>query len=194
MVKFRITLDLHNLNKLKKLHDSKMKIKGKKIMRFYKELAKLITYEHNNEIKHLQKMANGYYEPLIAITKCMFIFPNNPTIIKGIPDDENALLSNLINKINPPVLQIDFEYKISPKNEEIAIKCFKKDYDKSIIFRTKTELHNIFYSTQIINFTNKLRNYLDKDVYWNFFRTKIDINTQYKPNISVSNTAVLSLQ
>jgi recombinational DNA repair ATPase RecF len=194
MVKFRITLDLHNFNKLEKLHDSKMKIKGKKIMRFYKQLAKLITYDHNNEIKHLQKIAKGYCEPLIAITKCMFIFPNNPKVLEGAPDDENAFLSDLINKINPPVLQIDFEYKISPKSEDVAIKRFKKDYVKSITFRTKTELHNIFYSTQIINFTNKLRSYLDKGIYWKLFRTKIDINTKYKPRISVSNTAVLSLQ
>ncbi len=193
MVKFRITLDLHNFNKLEKLNNSKMRVKGKKIMRFYKQLAKLIIYDHNSEIKHLQKISKGYHEPLITITKCMFIFPNNPTVLEGAPDDENEFLTNLINTINPPVLQIDFKFKINPKHENIAIERFKRDFDKSIKITSKNELHNIFYSTQIINFTNKLRSYLDKNIYWKLFRTKTDIKTKYIPHISVSNTAVLSL-
>ena len=187
MVRFRVYLHLNNIRKLQAIKDEKAKHKAKKILKFYKLLAKLIVYEHNKDIKLTQKNFKEYSEPLINIKKNIFVVSDVSENIAG-----NALQS-IIEKIYPPTIEIDFEFKISDSRESIAIKHFKKTFGNSIVKHSAKDLRTLYYSTKIINFVNKLKNYFNSGIYWKIFQSKTQIKTHYIPNISLSDATVLSL-
>jgi hypothetical protein len=187
MVRFRVYLNLNNIKKLQSITDSKAKQKAKKILKFYKLLAKLIVYEHNNDIKLTQQTYNEYSEPLINIKKNIFV-------VSEIPDNPAGhVLQSLIEKMYPPTIEIDFQFKISKRREHIALTQFKKDFGTSLTKHSNKELRTLYYSTKIINFVNKLKNYFNSGIYWKIFQSKTQIKTHYKPNISLSDATVLSL-
>ncbi len=187
MVRFRVYLHLNNIKKLQAIKDSKTKHKANKILKFYKLLAKLIVYEHNKDIKLTQKHYKEYSEPLINIKKNIFV-------VSEISEQGNGqALQSLIEKIYPPTIEIDFEFKISQKREDMAIKYFKKAFGHSITKHSSKEIRTLYYSTKIINFVNKLKNYFNSGIYWKIFQSKTQIKTHYIPNISLSDATVLSL-
>lgn len=187
MVRFRVYLNLNNIKQLQSIQDSKAKNKANKILKFYKLLAKLIVYEHNKDIKLTQQQYKEYSEPFINIKKNIFVvseIPENPA---------GQILQTLIEKMYPPTIEIDFEFKISKRRENFALSQFKKDFGKSLIKHSEKELRTLYYSTKIINFVNKLKNYFNSGIYWKIFQSKTQIKTHYKPNISLSDATVLSL-
>jgi uncharacterized protein Veg len=184
MVHFRVSFDLHNFNVIYKNRNTdniQNAKKIKKIMRFYKRLAGVIVCEHNIEIEEIQKQYGDYYQPDIKIKKCTFVFPKM-----------KINKSQVIHMT--PRLDIDFKFKISSRSEKYAIKEFKKEMGRQLTVKNNKELHNVYYSTQIIQFTNKLRSYIEKGVYWDLYTYTFPIKTKYVPNITLSNTAVLSLK
>ncbi len=187
MVRFRVYLNLNNIKKLQSITDSKAKQKAKKILKFYKLLAKLIVYEHNNDIKLTQQSYNEYSEPLINIKKNIFVVSELPETPAG------HILQSLIEKMYPPTIEIDFQFKISKRREHIALSQFKKDFGTSLTKHSNKELRTLYYSTKIINFVNKLKNYFNSGIYWKIFQSKTQIKTHYTPNISLSDATVLSL-
>lgn len=187
MVRFRVYLHLNNIRNLQAIKDSKVKHKAKKILKFYKLIAKLIVYEHNKDIKLTQRNFKEYSEPLIDIKKNIFV------VSKISENSAGHVLHSLIEKIYPPTIEIDFEFKISDASETIAIKHFKKTFGSPTVKHSNKDLRTLYYSTKIINFVNKLNNYFSSGIYWKIFQSKTQIKTHYTPNISLSDATVLSL-
>lgn len=171
MVKFRVSLKLRNFDK------------SKKIITFYKTLAKIIKSSYNVEVRKRQKESNKYIQPLIKIKKSIFI---EPTI------DSSNPLHSLIHTVCPPKITIDIEFKITPKREEFALKRFYKS-DKSMNSKSYKELKALYYSTKIINFVNVLRGLLRYNTLWAQYTNKLKLKTEYEPDIDVSDALVLSL-
>jgi len=55
------------------------------------------------------------------------------------------------------------------------------------------ELRALYYSTKIIQFVNRLRGLINDNTLWLRYANRTELKTKYKPNISVSDAAVLSL-
>ena len=182
MVKFRISLNLHNFKKCsnKKYSDQK----SKKIIKFYRALAQLIKLTHNCDVKRTQKQFKEYCEPLIKIRKNIFTEPIA---------EEGSPIAAFIDKICPPTIDIDIEFKMTSQREEIALKQFYKDYKGSMRNKSYTELRTLYYSTKIISFVNKLRNLINDNVFWLHYISRSELKTKYNPVITVSDAAVLSL-
>lgn len=182
MVKFRISLNLHNLNNLSDGHYSKQK--AQKILKFYKALAENIKKYHNCDIKRTQKQFKEYCEPLIKIRKNIF----TETVA-----DLNNPLSAFIDTLCPPSIDIDIEFKMNSTREEKALKQFYKDYKGSVYKNSYKELRTLYYSTKIIQFMNRLRCLINDNILWLRYANTTELKTKYKPIISVSDAAVLSL-
>jgi hypothetical protein len=178
MVKFRISLNLHNINSI----DRYSKYKTNKILKFYRALAELIKRTHNLDIKRTQKQFKEYCEPLIKIRKNVF---TETTAAEGNP------IAAIIEQICPPSIDIDLEFSMTSAREEIALRQFHKDYSiKRISYK---ELRTLYYSTKIIQFVNRLRGLINENILWTHYLNKAGLKTKYKPVISVSDAAVLSL-
>ena len=171
MVKFRVSLKLRNFDK------------SKKIITFYKTLAKIIKSSYNVEVRKRQKESNKYIQPLIKIKKSIFTEPNI---------DSSNPLHSLIHTVCPPKITIDIEFKITPKREEFALKRFYKS-DKSMNSKSYKELKALYYSTKIINFVNVLRGLLRYNTLWLQYTNELKLKTKYEPDIDVSDALVLSL-
>jgi hypothetical protein len=182
MVRFRISLNLHNIESLSTKKYSKAK--ADKIFKFYKRIALIIQKNHNIDVKRTQIQFKEYCEPLIHIKKCIFTETDTSS---------DTQLASLISTICPPAIDIDIEFKMSSSREEIALKQFYKDYQPSIKRISYKELRNIYYSTKIIQFVNRLRGLINENVFWLHYLNKSSLKTKYKPIISVSDAAVLSL-
>jgi hypothetical protein len=182
MVKFRITLNLHNFNHFSEAKYSKQKVK--KILKFYKALAQLIKSTHNCDVKRTQKQFKEYCEPLIKIRKNIF---TETTAEEGNP------LAAFIGTICPPTIDIDIEFKMTSQREELALRQFYKDYKGSMNKKSYRELRTLYYSTKIINFVNRLRILIKDNVHWVRYMNESELKTKYKPVITVSDAAVLSL-
>lgn len=182
MVKFRISLNLHNFKHLSNKKYSKEK--AKKIVKFYKALAEIIKKTHNYDVKRTQKQFKEYCEPLINIRKNIFT--------ESVADDKNPLAA-FIDTICPPSIDIDIEFKMTSRREEIALRQFYKDYKGSVTKCSYKELRTLYYSTKIIQFVNRLRGLINDDILWLRYANRKDLKTKYKPVISVSDAAVLSL-
>ena len=178
MVKFRISLQLHNFTK------SNKKTKDSKINKFYKCLALLIKINHNCDIKQLQKQFQGYCERLIKIRKNM--------LIETLPGRDNPLC-DIFDTIYPPTISIDIEFKMTSKREEVALKQFYKEYKHSMNKKSYKELRMLYYSTKIINFVNNLRSLMNENVFWDNYTYFENLKTKYTPKITVSDATVLSL-
>jgi hypothetical protein len=182
MVKFRISLNLHNFKHLSEKKYSKTK--AQKIFEFYKALAEIIKKTHNYDVKRTQKQFKEYCEPLIKIRKNIFT--------ETIADEKNPL-SVFIDSICPPSIDIDIEFKMTSKREEIALRQYYKDYKGSVTKCSYKELRTLYYSTKIIQFVNRLRGLINDDTLWLQYANRKELKTKYKPIISVSDAAVLSL-
>jgi hypothetical protein len=182
MVKFRISLNLHNFKHFSQGKYSKQKVK--KILQFYKVLAQIIKSTHNCDVKRTQKEFKDYSEPLIKIKKNIF---TETTAAEGNP------LAAFIDTICPPTIDIDIEFKMTSQREEMALKQFHKDYKGSMNKKSYKELRTLYYSTKIINFVNRLRGLINENVFWARYINQEELKTKYKPVISVSDAAVLSL-
>jgi hypothetical protein len=182
MVKFRISLNLHNFNNLSEKKYSKLK--ANKILKFYKAIGKLIKKTHNYDVKRTQKQFKEYCEPLIKIRKNIFT--------ETVAEEGNPLAA-LIGTICPPSIDIDIEFAMTSQREEIALKQFYKDYKGSVTKSSYKELRTLYYSTKIIQFVNRLRGLINDNVLWLRYVNRQDLKTKYKPDISVSDAAVLSL-
>jgi hypothetical protein len=182
MVKFRISLNLHNFKHFSESKYSKAKIK--KILKFYKVLAQIIKSTHNCDVKRTQKQFKEYCEPLIKIRKNIFT--------ETTAADDNPLAA-FIDTICPPTIDMDIEFKMTSKREELALKQFYKDYKGSMNKKSYKELRTLYYSTKIISFVNRLRSLINDNVLWIRYMNQEDLKTKYKPVISVSDAAVLSL-
>lgn len=182
MVKFRISLKLHNFKGISNKKYSKEKTT--KITKFYKIIAHIIKSIHNNEVKRTQQQFKDYYEPLIKIKKNIFTTIEPP---KDFP------LIAFIDTMCPPTIDIDIEFKMSSREEDSALRQFYKDYKGSVNRKSYTELKALYYSTKIINFVNRLRCLINENVLWTRYRNIAELKTKYTPIITVSDTAVLSL-
>jgi hypothetical protein len=182
MVKFRISLNLHNFKYLSESKYSKQK--AKKILKFYKALAQIIKNTHNYDVKRTQKQFKEYCEPLIKIRKNIFT--------QTVADDKNPL-ATLIGTLCPPSIDIDIEFKMNSQREELALRQFYKDYKGSVTKSSYKELRTLYYSTKIIQFVNRLRGLINDNVFWLRYINRAELKTKYKPVISVSDAAVLSL-
>jgi hypothetical protein len=110
MVKFRVSLNLHNYN-INSGRYSKQKVK--KIHSFYKTLAELIKSTHNCDVRRTQKQFKEYSEPLIRIRKNIFT-----TALR------DQTLPVLFQLIFPPTIDIDIEFKMTSEREETALRQF----------------------------------------------------------------------
>jgi len=182
MVKFRISLNLHNFKHFSEGKYSKQKVK--KIHQFYKVLAQIIKSTHNCDVKRTQKQFKEYSEPLIKIKKNIF---TETTLTAGNP------ISAFIGTLCPPTIDIDIEFKMTSHREEIALKQFHKDYKGSMNNKSYRELRTLYYSTKIINFVNRLKGLINENVFWLQYTNQEELKTKYNPVISVSDAAVLSL-
>jgi hypothetical protein len=182
MVKFRISLNLHNFKHFSESKYSKQKVK--KILKFYQELGTIIKSTHNCDVKRTQKQFKEYCEPLIRIRKNIF---TETTAAEGNP------LAAFIDTLCPPTIDIDIEFKMTSKREELALKQFYKDYKGSMNKKSYKELRTLYYSTKIISFVNRLRGLINDNIFWSHYVNQAELKTKYKPIISVSDAAVLSL-
>ena len=182
MVKFRISLSLHNFKNFSRGKYSKQKVK--KILHFYKVLAQIIKSTHNCDVKRTQKEFKDYSEPLIKIKKNIF---TETTAAEGNP------LAAFIDTLCPPTIDIDIEFKMTSQREEMALKEFYKNYKGSMNNKSYRELRTLYYSTKIINFVNRLKGLINENVFWARYINQEELKTKYKPVISVSDAAVLSL-
>jgi hypothetical protein len=182
MVKFRISLNLHNFKNLSKSKYSEQK--AKKIIKFYKAIAHLIKKSHNYDVKRTQKQFKEYCEPLIKIKKNIFT--------ETIANNENPL-SCLLDTLCPPTIDIDIEFSMTSKREELALRQYYKDYKGSVCNKSYIELRTLYYSTKIIQFVNRLRSLINDNILWVRYTNRTELKTKYKPVITVSDAAVLSL-
>jgi hypothetical protein len=178
MVKFRVSLNLHNINSINKYS----KHKTNRILKFYRALAELIRRVHNLDVKRTQKQFKEYCEPLIKIRKNIFTETTS-----------DSPISSILEYLCPPSIDIDIEFNMTSEREEIALKQFYKDYKGSIKRSSYSELKTLYYSTKIIQFVNRLRGLMNENVLWEHYLNKAGLKTKYKPIISVSDAAVLSL-
>ena len=182
MVKFRISLNLHNFKHFSESKYSKQKVK--KILKFYKDLGQLIKSTHNCDVKRTQKQFKEYCEPLIKIRKNIFT---------EMTAEDNSPLAPFIDTLCPPTIDIDIEFKMTSQREETALKQFYKDYRGSMNNKSYKELRTLYYSTKIISFVNRLRSLINDNVFWIRYVNQVELKTKYKPVITVSDAAVLSL-
>ena len=158
MVKFRLSLKLHNFDKSKK----------STIIKFYKTLAQIIKSTYNIHIKKKQKESKTFCEPFIKIKKHIFTKSNIDLL--------NPLYS-LIHAVCPPKIIIDIEFKMTPKREEFALKRFYKNHN-SMSNKSYTELKSLYYSTKIINFVNVLRSLIRCNTLWLHYTNEIKLKTK----------------
>jgi hypothetical protein len=180
MVRFRVSLNLHNINSINKYS----KQKTNRILKFYRALAELIRRSHNLDVKRTQRQFKEYCEPLIKIRKNIF---TETTAAEGSP------VASILEYLCPPSIDIDIEFSMSSEREELALKQFYKDYKGSIKRSSYRELKTLYYSTKIIQFVNRLRGLMNENILWVHYLNKAGLKTKYKPVISVSDAAVLSL-
>lgn len=186
MVLFRLSLNLHNYSDIETKYSQK---KSEYILQFYRMLGDLIRITHNNEIKLTRKQFKDYYEPFIKIKKFIFIKP--------VADDNNPFAS-IIDRLCPPSLDIDIEFKMSEKHELNAIKQFKKvintSGNKKLLHKSSfNELRTLYYSTKITHFINMLNRFLMNNNYWEYYITQTNFKTKYIPKIDIADNNVLSL-
>jgi len=175
MVKFRISLDLYNFKNTKK------KYRKKKILQYYKTLANIIEDSCNSDIKK-------NYEPLIKIKNTIF---NEPDINAG-KINKKVSLESIMNIVFPPSMNIDIQYIMTLKREELAIKEFCKSYMINVKKDYK-DLRSMYYSSKIIRFVVKLRELMNANVLWQRYMEYNNLKTDYVPVISVSDAAIISL-
>ena len=82
---------------------------------------------------------------------------------------------------------------MNSEREEIALRQFYKDYKGSMNKKSYRELRTLYYSTKIIQFVNNLRGLINNNIFWARYANHNELKTKYKPVISVSDAAVLSL-
>ena len=188
MVKFRISLDLFNYKNIKK------KYRKKKILKYYKTLGNIIKDRYNSDVKQMNTMYKKNYGPLIKIKKTIF---NEPDIdegkkIKGNTKNKKVSLDSIIKTILPPSMNIDIQYSMSVKREELAIKEFCKSYTINAKKDYK-DLRSMYYSSKIVRFVVKLRELINDNILWQGYMEENNIKTDYVPVISVSDAAIISL-
>jgi hypothetical protein len=182
MIKFRISLNLHNFNNI---HNKKYsKSKTTTLLKFYKTLAKTIRILHNNDIKQTRRQFKEYYEPSIVIKRNIFTVTSV---------EEDNPISTIIDKICPPTIDIDVEFRMKPEHEKAALKQYHKEYEQSVKNMNMKNIRTLYYSTKITHFMNRLRCLIDDNVFWDFYKKHNSIKTKYAPIMSISNVAVLSL-
>jgi hypothetical protein len=175
-------LDLHNFNDLQ--NKIKNKLKAKQILKFYKVLAKMIVFFNNTDIRNTQKHIQEYNEPYIKLRKNLFVFRDATS--------NNEIVQKMLSNIFPPSLEIDFEFKMDINLEQKAVNDFVKTFKIKPNMSYK-EMKKLYYSTKITNFINSLNDVLHDNIMWNKFIDKKCIKTKYVPNISITNSVILSL-
>jgi len=185
MVKFRISLDLFNYNNIKK------KYRKKKILRYYKTLANIIKDKYNSDIKQTNSISKKNYGPLIKIKKTIF---NEPDINAGKKSTKNKKVSldSIMRTIFPPSMNIDIQYTMSVKREELAIKQFCKSYMINAKKDYK-DLRSMYYSSKIVRFVVNLRELINDNILWQRYVEDNNLKTDYVPVISVSDATIISL-
>lgn len=186
MVKFRISLDLFNYKNISK------KYRKKKILKYYKTLGNIIKDRYNSDVKQMNNIKN--YGPLIKIKKTIFNEPNISAgkTVKKNTKNKKVSLDSIMNTIFPPSMNIDIQYSMPPKREELAIKEFCKSY---VINAKKDykDLRSMYYSSKILRFVVKLRELINDNILWQNYIEDNNIKTDYVPVISVSDAAIISL-
>jgi hypothetical protein len=177
MVKFQISLRLHNYNDISQGQYSKLK--AKKIEKFYQHLGKLIKTTHNSDVLRTRKIFKQYYEPLIKIDNIIFTQP----------ESDNPLDSLVMF----PTIDMSIEFKMKPEQEEQALKQFYRDYKGSMQKKSYKELRSLYYSSKIIQFIDRLKELVEDGMFWRRYTNIIGLKTKYKPSMALTDTAVLSL-
>ena len=187
MVKFRISLDLYNFKNIKK------KYRKKKIIKYYKTLANIIEDNCNSDIKQTNSIKRNY-EPLIKIKNSIFNEPdiNAGKIMKQHINNKKVSLKSIMNIVFPPSMNIDIQYTMPLKREELAIKEFCKSYMINAKKDYK-DLRSMYYSSKIVRFVVKVRELMNANVLWQRYMEDNNLKTDYVPLISVSDAAVISL-
>ena len=188
MVKFRISLDLFNYKNIKK------KYRKKKILKYYKTLGNIIKDRYNSDVKQMNTVYKKNYGPLIKIKKTIF---NEPDIIEGKKVKESTKnkkisLESIMKTILPPSMNIDIQYTMSLKKEELAIKEFCKSYTINAKKDYK-DLRSMYYSSKIVRFVVKLRELINDNILWQGYMEDNNIKTDYVPVISLSDATIISL-
>lgn len=182
MVKFQVSLNLHNYKNL--TNNKYSEKKAKKIVKFYKAIAKLIQQFHNLDVKRTQKQFKEYSEPLVKISKNIFT--------ETVPGVDNPLAS-FLETVCPPTIDIQMEFHMTSRREELALRQFYKEYKGTMLNKSYRELRTLYYSTKIIQFVNNLRSLINNNVLWLRYVNRAELKTKYKPIITVSDVTVLSL-
>ena len=172
MVKFRISIDLYNYNNIKK------KYRKKKILKYYKTLANIIKDRYNSDVKQTNSIKR-HYEPLIKIKNNIF-------------NESDINAEKIMNIVFPPSMNIDIQYTMSLKREELAIKEFCKSYTINAKKDYK-DLRSMYYSSKVVRFVVKLRELINDNILWQDYMEDNNLKTDYVPVISVSDAAIISL-
>ena len=188
MVKFRISLDLFNYKNIKK------KYRKKKILKYYKTLGNIIKDRYNSDVKQMNTVYKKNYGPLIKIKKTIF---NEPDIDEGkkinkSTKNKKVSLDSIIRTILPPSMNIDIQYTMSLKREELAIKEFCKSYTINAKKDYK-DLRSMYYSSKVVRFVVKLRELINDNILWQGYMEDNNIKTDYVPVISLSDATIISL-
>jgi hypothetical protein len=188
MVKFRISLDLYNFNNIRKKH------RKKKILNYYKTLANIIEDSCNYDIKQTNFVSKKDYGPLIKIKNTIFNEPDISAgkIMKQQTKNRKVSLKTIMETVFPPSMNIDIQYTMPLKREELAI----KEYCKSYMINAKKDykdLRSMYYSSKIIRFVVKIRELMNANVLWQRYMEDNNLKTDYVPVISVSDAALISL-
>ncbi len=182
---FRVVLDLHNFQDLQEGSLIKNKEKANNILKFYKSLAKMIVFFNNRDIQKTRQHIEEYYEPYVKLYKNIFVFRD--------ANSDNDFVKSLLTNMFPPCLELDFEFKMHKVCERKAVKEFAKSIKVKFNTHNYKELRNLYYSTKITTFVSTLNDALHNNMMWHRFINKKAIKTKYVPQISVSNTMVISL-
>lgn len=191
MVMFRVCLNLNNFDELYKPYMMKNEKKLEKIVSFYKHLAKMIVSFHNDDIRQTRAIFEDYYEPYIKLKKNIFVTHS----LNYDQDSEykNDHIESLVQSLYPPLIELDFEFKIQIHLEKKGLKEFTEKLRKENIHVKGKDIRSMYYSTKITNFITNLNVLLIDNNFWKIFLKESGIKTKYTPDITVEDTIVISL-
>lgn len=204
VVNIRVHFDDVKINMIRKMmaRDSENDM-NKKIMMYYKKLGKIIAQEYNENNDKLNKLTGGaFIKPTITVVKTKLL--SNKNLSSGSVDVNKSntdkiaaqFTDSILAAIVPPSIVVDFSFIMDKDAEKAAIKMFKKDslgkdYTSGIKY---SELKTLFYSTEIMNFVNDIKEMLQGKIYWKEYSKKNNIGKNFAPESEVGNIVVTAFK
>jgi hypothetical protein len=203
VVSIRVHFDDVKINMARKMisRDSSDAM-NKKIMMYYKKLGKLVAHEYNENNAKLNKLTNGaFVKPTISVIKTKLL--SNNSLSSSLDSTKSNVdriaaqfTDSILAAIVPPSIVVDFSFNMEKDEEKVAIKLFKKEsLAKGAAKGLKyNELKTLFYSTEILNFVNDIKELLKDKIYWKEYTKKHVINKKFVPESEVGNIVVTAFK